>query len=352
MQEWQTPVFARHFHLCGYLLATSAAAPQRAKATLQRSLSSISSHPKFRGNIVPINDRGSISSLVPAYTGPMSWTGYFNRLAGYAHAKNAMQSVYWACLSMGVMFHTGDEVTELLYEGNHTAVGAVTASGQRYRAERTIVCLGANVVSMLPQLRAQITARAWTVAHIQLTPEESECLRGIPVTYARDLGFFFEPDRETNLWKLCAAGAGYTNRSRSSDVSTPNYHIPGTSLSLAELPPQDERLLRQLIRETFPHFADRPFVDQRLCWCADTDDSNWIIDFPPDTKGLLVVTGDSGHSFKMLPLIGKIVRRTMEEGRQREKRWLWREAKQDKDAVVSWRVGAAADLKDVFPAKL
>ncbi|KAI9728021.1 MAG: hypothetical protein M1834_007835 [Cirrosporium novae-zelandiae] len=342
IKEWQSPLFAPYYHQNGYLLATSATAPAKSKATLQRSLSSISSHPAFADQIIPINKRDTISSLVPVFDGPMAWTGYFNKRAGYAHAADAMRAVYSACIALGVTFHLDDGVTEILYSGNK-CIGASTASGKQYKSPLTIICLGASAASLIPSIHVQVTGKAWPVAHVALTPEEAAPLMGIPVTYARDIGFFFEPDPKTHLLKLCSANAGITNYQSGSRLSVP----PTTTQQYAFIPTEDEQLIRRLLRETLPKLADRPLINKTLCWCADTRDSEYIIDFVPGKEGLAVISGDSGHGYKMLPVLGKWVKELIEGGEQSKKRWKWKDVKDDGDVDISWRVGMPQDMKDI-----
>lgn len=40
------------------------------------------------------------------------------------------------------------------------------------------------------------------LAHLQLTPEEYEKWKGVPVLYHGDLGFFIEPRAETHIMKV------------------------------------------------------------------------------------------------------------------------------------------------------
>ncbi|OIW28288.1 FAD dependent oxidoreductase [Coniochaeta ligniaria NRRL 30616] len=343
MHEWQThPLFAPHFHQTGYLLANSPAAPEKAKLTLQKSLASISSHPSFAGQIQPIQSRADIRAVAPVFDGPMRWTGYLNRMAGYAHAASALRALYAACAALDVVtLRLGEGAASLLFDGDgdDTCVGVRTTSGSELRADRVVLTLGASVASLLPQMAGQITARAWSVGHVQLAPDEATRLRGIPVTYARDLGFFFEPDAETGLLKVCPAAAGYTNFvSAEGGLSLPPEDSDW-------IPPEDEERIRALLRDTLPALAGRDIVDKKLCWCADAADTEYVIDVVPGKRNLIVASGDSGHAFKMLPVVGDWVRDVLEKGVQDVVRWRWKE--QSGKGEASWRVGMTMDLGDL-----
>ena len=265
----------------------------------------------------------------------MQWRGYFNKLAGYAHSGDAQHATYAACCELGVKFGLGDAVSRLAWDADR-CVGAHTVSGRLYGADVVVVTLGASVARLIPSIAPQVTAKAWSVGHVQLTPAEAAKLRGIPVTYARDLGFFFEPDRRTHLLKMCPSGAGITNYA-GGKVSLP----PSDS---SYIPPHDEEAMRRMLRETLPALADRPFVHKKMCWVADTRDSDYVIDFVPGKKGVIVVTGDSGHGFKMLPVAGKWVKTVIEDGKQTEARWRWKEVSGGGEEDISWRVGNLYDL--------
>ncbi|KAK1541180.1 FAD dependent oxidoreductase [Colletotrichum paranaense] len=341
MSEWaDNELFAPHYHQTGYLLANSAAAPEKTKKTLAKSLESIRVHPAWAGRINPIKNREDIAKAAPALDGPMEgWEGYFNQFAGYAHAANALKAVYEYVKAQGVEIHTGENVASLTYDGDK-CIGARTTSGKDFKAATTILTVGASLGNVLPSVGRQVTAKAWSVLHIQLQSEEAARLKGIPVTYARDLGFFFEPEPGTGILKLSPSGGGYTNYSTTTGLSTPpekNDFVPEA----------DVRRIRKLLQETLPGLADRPFVDQHICWCADTADSDYVIDAVPGKKGLYLATGDSGHGFKMLPVVGQWIKDLVEKGKQDIVRWKWKEGS-DAGQNVSWR----ADSGHInFPGK-
>ncbi|KAF6838681.1 putative FAD dependent oxidoreductase [Colletotrichum musicola] len=340
MAEWaDNPTFAPHYRQTGYLLVNSAAAPEKTKRTLAKSLESIKTHPAWAGKIDAVRSREDITRAVPALDGPMAgWEGYFNKFAGYAHAANALRSTYDYVKERGVQIHTGDEVVGLEFDGER-CVGARTASGKVFSADKVVLTLGASLGNVLPSVGRQVAAKAWSVLHVQLTPEEAERLKGIPVTYARDLGFFFEPEPGTGILKLSPSGGGFTNYSGKHGLSVP----PEDN---AFVPAADEERIRRLLRETLPWLAERPFVERRICWCADTADSDYVIDAVPGKKGLFLATGDSGHGFKMLPVVGAWIKTLIEDGEQSIPRWRWKEGS-DAGKNVSWRAGEVLDLKDV-----
>lgn len=353
MTEWSgNPLFSPHYHQVGYLLANSAAAPDKSKTSLAKSFRSIEAHPAWKGKITPVQTRDDIRAAAPRLTGPMAgWVGYFNRFAGYAHSADALRSIHRAVVvDLGVPVVCGQAVTELLYEeeaehGSRTrtkkCVGVRTASGTTYPADVVVLTVGACLASVLPQVGRQVTAKSWCVAHVQLDREEADRLAGIPVTYARDLGFLFEPDRETLQLKVCPFGAGYTNYSSSSSDGSSRHSVPPRDNDF--IPARDEEKVRKLLRETLPELAERPLVCRHLCWCADSADSDFIFDCVPGTQGLVVASGDSGHGFKFLPIVGRFIKDVVERGAQPLARWRWKEGN-DASGNVSWRTGEVTDL--------
>ncbi|PVH74278.1 FAD dependent oxidoreductase [Cadophora sp. DSE1049] len=349
IKQWQTPFWAPYYLATGYLLATSPKAPQKSRTSLQKSFSSIKDHPAFPlGSFSAIESAEDTREMFPMLQGEMKgWEGYLNRYAGYARAAKALEHAAKACVGLGVKLVTGESgyATELLYEAGDKKIctGVKTADGTIHKATKTILCLGAHISTLLPGIAPQITAKSWSVAHIQLSPTEAASMKGCPVVNCRDLGFFFEPDPDTGMIKFSANGAGYTNyvsrAGNSTQVSVPPASNEG-------IPKEDEKIIKQLIEEALPQFSGRELVKKFICWCSDTADSEYIIDFVPGSKGIMVAAGDSGHAFKMLPVAGEWVKRALLEGEQKTSRWRWKEGLSDSDDI-SWRVGKVKDIKVV-----
>lgn len=323
---------------------------------MQQVLSSITSHPACpKNSLVLTPDAKSIQTVVPQLTGPITgWSGYFNKHAGYARAGLAMKKVYNELVRRGAKFEFGErgDAIEILQSADCVRPQIRTRSGTVYTADKVVIALGAHTPKLLPSTISQLTAKSWAVGHIQLTPEEAKSLRGMPVVNCRDLGFFFEPDVETGLLKLCAHGGGYTNyiasKNSSEQGESAKVSLPlSATKSHAGIPLEDEMLLRKLLAETLPQFKDRPLIRKLMCWCSDTKDSEYIIDYVPRSNNLVIAGGDSGHAFKMFPIFGKWVVDLLERGEQITARWKWKEVTHSDDENIAWRVGSVKDIKNV-----
>lgn len=321
--------------------------------TLERFRASAESSKTLKPQVVTIKNGHDIRSEVPHLkSSPVpDWKGYLNKYDGYAHSANALASVYRELKARGVKFLLGQdgEVAEIIYK-QKVAKGVKTVSGKQFSAHLVIVAAGAGVSHILPDIGTQVVAKSWSIAHVQLTDSEAAALRNLPVTYARDLGFMFEPDPQMNLLKLCPMGGGYINTNPSTGVSQP----PGSLRDSAFMPPGDEQKVRQLLTQTLPELADRPLVRKQLCWFADTADSDFIVDYVPGTNASVVVlSGDSGHGFKMFPIVGEWVKDLLAAKHQRQdvERWRWKQPRAAAGGAgtddVSWRVGDVKEFAEI-----
>jgi sarcosine oxidase/L-pipecolate oxidase len=355
---WQTPPYAPYFHRVGYLNCVTGKAPQKAADTMNRFQAAASKYPDIRPYVDTMNGPEDIKSFCWQFKGGEmpGWKGYLCRYDGYVHSADALRGIYREARSNGVRFFLGDKVgaiQEIVYEGpgsNRKCIGVRTQTGRFHTASLVIVAVGAAAFKIIPEIGTEVSAKSWSVAHVRLTDEETSALRGIPVTYARDLGFFFEPDPKTNLLKLCPMGGGYINTNPVTGVS----EAP-TGLNRGFVPPEDERKMRELLRQTLPYLADRLLVEKSLCWFADTANSDYIVDYVPQTSlSVILLSGDSGHGFKMFPIVGRWVASLLNEsaGTQSIKRWRWRISKpqvkgENFDDDVSWRIGDVRELRDI-----
>ncbi|KAJ4366154.1 hypothetical protein N0V83_007789 [Neocucurbitaria cava] len=359
INAWRTcPIFRPHYRQTGYLVASSSTAPPKVDSHISRLIDSISSHPSYpTSSLTSLPSSAAVRDKIPQLTGQVKgWSGYFNGHAGYARAAPALRALYNELLARGVKFHLGtsgdaiaihpDEETARFFPAPKPYLR--TADNNIHCADVVILAPGAHTARLLPSAGAQLTAKAWAVGHVKVSAGEAARLKGLPVINCRDLAFFFEPAKDeggdTWLIKVCAHGGGYTNVPENTSTSIPPSNAEENNAILRE----DEALIRRLLLEALPEFSTRPLVRKFVCWCADTADSEYIIDYVPGYENLVLAGGDSGHAFKMFPIFGGWVVDLVEAHAQKESRWRWKARESDGKEDIHWRVGGVKDIKETI----
>ncbi|PWN32696.1 FAD dependent oxidoreductase [Meira miltonrushii] len=268
--------------------------------------------------------------------------GYANPRGGWAEANNATRAALREAVRIGgVNVVSKATVTELLFEGSdgqgkNIVTGVRTHDGRSFHADHIVLAAGSwsrlLISKLLPQSNTNIISPAFPSAQcvltIQLTPVESAPFRGTPVVVNLDNGFYiFEPNADNILKCAIHGDEGFANPAPTYDDCKgrpyPSFnHGMQASFNGDRQPsqlskgsaktfiPEDkvDQMMSELIR-LYPHIAkvDRQRISSRICWYSDTHDENWLIDEHPEVSGLLVVGGDSGHAFKFLPIIGRLI---------------------------------------------
>ena len=121
-----------------------------------------------------------------------------------------------------------------------------------------------------------------------------------------------EPRPDNHLLKLCNEFPGFTNLqshqpfgcSEPVMMSIPRSHADHPTDTI---PTESLDDIKRLVSRCLPHLKGRPLINQAMCWCTDTPDAQWLLCRDPRWRGVILATGDSGHTFKMLPVVGRQV---------------------------------------------
>jgi sarcosine oxidase/L-pipecolate oxidase len=248
-----------------------------------------------------------------------SW-GYINNNSGWANAGTSMAWFFDQVKQTGrVNFVPGTVVS--LERVEDTITGAKLSDGRVLSADLVVVAAGAWTGGLV-DLAGQTVATGQVLAYMDITEAEQEKLGKMPVILNLSTGLFIIPPTDRVL-KVAQHAYGYINTVTPDNPPLPlsptlptqaptPISLPRTALTDPDLniPAPAAADLRGALREMIPWPAlhDRPFSKTRLCWYSDTADADFLVDYHPHWRGLFVATGDSGHGFKFLPVIGdKIV---------------------------------------------
>ncbi|KAK8137443.1 hypothetical protein PG984_002936 [Apiospora sp. TS-2023a] len=279
------------------------------------------------------------------------WKAIFSRDGGWLAAAKAINAIGEELKHQGVRFGFGSagSFKQPLFapedKDQSVCIGVETVDGTKYYADKVVLAAGAWSPALV-DLEGQCCSKCWVYAHMQLTPAEAAEYRGCPVVYHGDLGFFFEPD-ERGVVKVCDEFPGFT---RFLEHQKP-YGAPRAATCFrAPIARQasDRHTIKKAIAAFLPRFREKELFNRAMCWCTDTGDAALLICEHPRWRNFVLATGDSGHSFKLLPSIGKHVVELL-EGRLADdlaRAWRWRPG-EGGDPLQSRRAAPAKDLGDL-----
>ncbi|CBQ68550.1 related to fructosyl amino acid oxidase [Sporisorium reilianum SRZ2] len=278
-------------------------------------------------------------------------TGYMNPRGGWAEANAACRALLAHAVRLGVTLHANSTVTAFITENNRIT-GVRTADGRAFYADHIVLAAGAwtsdLLTTLVPPAAGKVGQAGWMtrpsaqcVAILRLTAAQAASIRGTPVIINFATGFYqFEPTwcaaRGEWLLKIAYHSNGYVypkprvecsggypsfeasafeartaTRQLGSEGDDAGYDMAAPSIPATQL----DAMLAEL-GAVYPDLAARSNVlETRVCWYSDTLDENWIIDtlnhhpqFTAKAMGenVWVVSGDSGHAYKFLPLIGSL----------------------------------------------
>lgn len=100
--------------------------------------------------------------------------------------------------------------------------------------------------------------------------------------------------------------------------------------------------------------ATKDFSGTRLCWYADTADGDWLIDWHPAKKNLMLATAGCGHAFKFFPNIGREVLAKIEGtiAKELEQKWAFEGRQGQRDASTNSDARSSVVRKLLKPSDL
>lgn len=271
--------------------------------------------------------------------------GYLNQTSGWADASRGMEWLLKEVKKTGRVQFVRSTVSSLVWDADKGEVtGARLPDGTTLEAELVVVAAGAWTGTLV-DMRGLCTATGQAMAFLDITEDEQDKMKNMPVVLNFSSGLFVIPPRNRVL-KVARHAYGYLNPI---DVPTSSVlpkevptsgvvpgpptmriSVPRTRSDDANmwLPLEAERDLRRALDSLapVPSLRDRPFTSTRLCWYTDTPNGDFIIDYHPSWKRLFVATGGSGHGYKFLPILGeRIVDLISGKGTaETTDRWRWK----------------------------
>jgi len=293
----------------------------------------------FADKVVEFDSREKLQKLVRTKGNPGDW-GYLNKLSGWANNGEAMKWFYRQVQATGRIDFVDAKVEQLTTKGKRVT-GVKLTDGRLLEAD-LVYCAAGAWSGALIDLRGRCEATGHIMAYINITKEEQEYMEKRPVTINFKTGHFIIPP-ENRVLKTARHGFGYLNpqvqpyalplspslERKPIVASVPKTHRDDSNEAL---PFEADADLRKGLYNMTPYetMSTRTWCKTKICWYSDTRDAEWLVDWHPGWEGLFVATGDSGHGFKFLPVIGDKLVDTLEgKGGRLAQKWRWKEIEDD-----------------------
>lgn len=270
---------------------------------------------------------------------PGDW-GYFNGYSGWADAGASIRWYRGRVEAETRVNFVDAQVERLLTEGRKVT-GVRLKDGRELKADLVVMAAGAWCTDLV-DLRGRVEATGHILGYLDITDEEQAVLGKRPTVLNLTSGLFIITPKD-NVLKIARHGYGYLNPEVITTALPPSPDQKQTQFVASRpytardgapniMPYEADQLFRKGLRDLIPGegIETRPWRAARVCWYSDTRDADWLIDWHPGWEGLFIATGDSGHGFKFLPVIGdKIVNCMLGKGGELGAKWRWKEIEDD-----------------------
>lgn len=244
-----------------------------------------------RGFSVDRLDSKQIETRFPAFNPRLYVDGYYHSDAGYVESGVVVSALLAKAEQAGVAVLAGHTVQEIQTASGRVS-GVKTAGDEGFAAQHVVITAGAMTPYLVPDLQPYMRSVGMPVFHLK--PQD-------PMLFEVPKLAVFSADVTESGWY------GFPLHPKESVVKIA-HHGQGIPVH----PITDERVvteyettqLRKFLAESIPPLVDAPIVYTRRCLYCDTLDEHFWIDRHPETEGLVVAAGGSGHAYKFGPLLG------------------------------------------------
>ncbi|KAJ5249084.1 hypothetical protein N7468_000535 [Penicillium chermesinum] len=316
---WSDPkgLFSGLYHPSGWIIAVG----EKSKAFIDGSIRTAHAMGVAPPSLVSTDE---IHKQWPEMNGDFEgWQSYWSPNAAWVDARQGLVRMAQEAMKSGVKYISGGSghAMQLLYDENHACIGVKCADGSTYFASQIVLAAGAAAGGLL-DLQGQIVAHGHTIGHIQLTPEEVEKYKNMPIIDHLEGGILFPP-QEDGIMKIGAIHFVTNYAPLLNGISLPRYRSDNPRDGI---PQEIEARLRKWMESFVPDLAHREWFETRICWDGDMPDYNFLITPHPSHKNLKIAIGGSAHGFKFLPVLGKYIVEMMEGSLDPTiaQKWKWR----------------------------
>ena len=240
------------------------------------------------GADIEVLDESTMHARYPQFR--LAKRALLERDAGFVRASACIEALRLVAERAGTTILPGRETVAIDLDSPEVVV--VTATGERVRGERAVLALGGWTKRLLPELGSVLTQTQQGLMYLASVPDAFRS-PALPAWGCSDDGVYGFPAWKSDPFKIA-------HHTHTPPVDSPDFDRATTPDGFVA---QMDAFLRD-------HFGIDPRVSPvraESCMYNLSPTSDFLIDFHPGDRRVLVATGGSGHGFKFGSVIGSAV---------------------------------------------
>jgi monomeric sarcosine oxidase len=218
----------------------------------------------------------------------------YNRNGGMLHASTCLQTLRNCILDMGGVILEHQRVMNIDHENMQQPIHLQLENGETIVADRVVVAAGPWIHRLLGELALPVRLTRQYLLYFAHLPEEQYGINAFPAFMADDLyGCPMYPSGRNGPRWLKAASHDFGSPA---DPDEPHYI--------------DKRSIKQVVQRLYtliPALQQAIFAHVESFMYDVSIDEDFILDYMPDDKRIILGTGLSGHAFKFGILLGELL---------------------------------------------
>lgn len=242
-------------------------------------------------------DQKDQQNQLPQFAMPSGYETLIEPEAGFVLTDQVIQTYRELATESGVLFREWESVTQWKFIGTDIQV---ETNRRKYICKKLILTAGAGSTAILPRNFPSLKVTRQLIFWWKIRNPKLVSYPNFPCwLIAREDGkgsYYGFP--------LLDAKFGPTKGLKVA------YHYPGEEYTEGMELKVDREIqeVKQIMTQYMPGIL-KEIDEVTTCLYTNTEDEDFIIDFLPESsKSVVVATGFSGHGFKFVPVIGKILR--------------------------------------------
>ncbi len=236
-------------------------------------------------------DSNEIKKRFPGFNPAGNTVGIYEKNAGILFPEECIKTNLELAKNSNVHFHFDEIVTAIKSNGD---VVDIITNKEKYTTAKLIVSAGAWLSGLFPELRLPLSVARQVLFWFKCTGRNAKNF--LPENF---LVYIWQPEKEKIFYGFPDLGDGIKiaihHGGKITAPDTIDRHV------------SDEEITK--ITEIVKRFLDikATFNYSVVCMYTNTPDEDFIIDYHPENKNIIIASPCSGHGFKFSSAIGKLL---------------------------------------------